>query len=145
MSNDEYQKIVKKHTPKENKLKNVFLSFLVGGLIGLFGEIIIYFLENTFSLAETEAGQWLCLIIIILASLFTGLGFFDDWVAKYRAGLIIPTTGFAHSITSSAIDYKKDGLITGIGSNTFKLAGSVIIYGVVSAFILVLIKVIIYG
>ena len=71
--------------------------------------------------------------------------FFDNWVTTCKCGLIIPTTGFAHSVSSSALDYKKDGLITGLGSNFFKLAGSVILYGIISSFILVIVKVIISG
>jgi stage V sporulation protein AC len=78
-----------------------------------------------------------------MACLFTGLGFFDNWVSKYKCGLIIPTTGFAHSIMSSNLDYKNDGLITGLGSNCFRLAGSVILYGMISGFIMGVIKVII--
>ena len=85
------------------------------------------------------------LIVIFLSSLFTALGFFDNWVNKCKCGLIIPTTGFAHSVASSALEYKKDGLITGLGSNFFKLAGSVILYGIISAFILVIVKVIFSG
>ena len=77
--------------------------------------------------------------------MFTGLGFFDNWVLKCRCGLIIPTTGFAHSVTSSAMDYKEDGLITGLGANFFKLAGSVILYGIIDSFILVIVRVIISG
>ena len=70
---------------------------------------------------------------------------FDNWMSKAKAGLLIPTTGFAHSVSSSALDYKKEGLITGLGSNFFKLAGSVILYGILSAFILVIVRVIIGG
>ncbi len=66
-------------------------------------------------------------------------------MSKAKAGLLIPTTGFAHSVASSALDYKKEGLVTGLGSNFFKLAGSVILYGILSAFILVIVKVIIGG
>ena len=69
------------------------------------------------------------------------MGKADSLFTKFKCGLIIPITGFAHSIASSIIDYKKEGLIN-IGSNTFKLAGSVILYGIVSAIILTLIKVI---
>ena len=145
MNSDEYQKIVKKYNPKEHRFLNIFVAFLVGGLLGLLGQTIIYLLINTFSLSESEAGMWLCLIIIFIASLFTGLGFFDNWVVKFRSGLIIPTTGFAHSVTSSALDYREDGLITGLGSNFFKLAGSVILYGIISAFIFVIVKVLISG
>ena len=81
----------------------------------------------------------------MLGSTFTALGFFDNWVTKVKAGLIIPTTGFAHSITSSALDYKKEGLITGLGANFFKLAGSVLLYGIIAAFFLSIIGVIFHG
>ena len=145
MNNDEYKKIVKKYTPKENKFQNMLIAFFTGGFIGLLGELIIYGLLNCFFLTTIEAGMWLCLIIIFIASLFTGLGFFDNWVLKCKCGLIIPTTGFAHSVTSSAMDYKEDGLITGLGSNFFKLAGSVILYGIISSFILVIVRVIVNG
>ena len=69
----------------------------------------------------------------------------DNWVGKARCGLIIPTSGFAHSVASSALDYKKDGLVTGLGANFFKLAGSVILYGIISAFLLVIVRVVISG
>ena len=145
MNKDEYQKLVKKYEPKENKLQNVIYAFLIGGLVGFMSEGLIVLLMNFFELSRTLAGAWTCLIIILAASLFTALGFFDNWMTKAKAGLLIPTTGFAHSVSSSALDYKKEGLITGLGSNFFKLAGSVILYGILSAFILVIVKVIIGG
>ncbi len=113
--------------------------------MGFIAEFIIFLLTNSFGMSEVDAGTWSCLIIIGGASVLTALGFFDNWVTKCKCGLIIPTTGFAHSVTSSALDYKKDGLITGLGSNFFKLAGSVILYGVISAFFLVIVRVVISG
>ena len=83
--------------------------------------------------------------LIFLASLFTALGFFDKWVKFARCGLIIPITGFAHSMTSAAIEYKKEGYVTGLGANMFKLAGTVILYGVVSAYIFGILRMIIMG
>lgn len=145
MNKEDYKKLVKKHTPKEPKLRNVGVAFLVGGLIGLFAEILIFVIKHCFSVSVVVAGLITALIIIFLSSLFTALGFFDNWVNKCKCGLIIPTTGFAHSVASSALEYKKDGLITGLGSNFFKLAGSVILYGIISAFILVIVKVIFGG
>lgn len=145
MTKEEYSKLVKKHSPKEPKIKYLIMAFFGGGIIGLFGEVVVDVLKTCFGMSVTEAGTWLCLILIFLSSLLTGLGFFDDVFAKFRCGFIIPTTGFAHSVTSSAIDYKREGLITGIGSNMFKLAGSVILYGIISAFFLSIIWVIIYG
>ena len=145
MNKEEYQKLVKKYEPKENKFENVIYAFLIGGLVGFMSEGLIVLLMNFFELSRTLAGTWTCLIIILAASLFTALGFFDNWMTKAKAGLLIPTTGFAHSVSSSALDYKREGLITGLGSNFFKLAGSVILYGILSAFILVIVKVIIGG
>lgn len=145
MNKDEYQKLVKKHEPKEERLQNVIYAFLIGGMVGFLAEGITVLIMGMFNLARIDASVWTCLVLIFSASLMTALGFFDNWMAKVKAGLLLPTTGFAHSVSSAALDYKKEGLITGLGSNFFKLAGSVVLYGILSAFILVIVKVIIGG
>lgn len=142
MSDKEYQEMVKAFKPKESRIKNYILAFFVGGFIGLFSELMVKFLINYFNLSQIESMQITCLFWIFIASLFTMLSKFDDWVKVCKCGLIIPTTGFAHSIASCAIEYKKEGMITGTGSNFFKLAGSVILYGIISAFFLCILKVI---
>ena len=145
MNKQEYQKLVKKYEAKEPKLQNALLAFLVGGLLGLLGEMFAMLLQNVAHLEAQDSYVILCLSMIVLASIFTGLGFFDNLVSKYKAGLIIPTTGFAHSVTSSALDYRKDGMITGLGANVFRLAGSVILYGILAAFLFSILGVIFYG
>ncbi len=145
MNKDEYQKLVDQLTQKEKKGKHLFWAFLVGGLMGVLAEAIVVILMECFAVARTDAYQYACLLIILFACFLTALGFFDNWVSKAKAGLILPTTGFAHAIISAGLDYKKDGLITGIGSNFFKLSGSVILYGIVSAFLFSVLGVIIYG
>jgi len=144
MNKDEYKKLVSSLTPKENKAKNTILAFVSGGLIGVFGELFIFVLTNFGGVSRSISFVWLCITLIFLGSFLTALGFFDNWVSKLKAGLIVPTTGFAHSIMSSALDYKKDGLITGLGANFFKLAGSVILYGILSSFILLMIRMILW-
>ncbi len=109
MRNTKYNKIADKHKAPEDRMKNFFFAFFCGGIIGFVGELEIEILCK-FNISRIDAG-----------------------VTKFKCGLIIPITGFAHSMTSSALDYKKEGLIYGVGSNMFKLAGSVIIYGIVSA------------
>lgn len=145
MDKNEYKKLVDKLTPKPNKSKNAIIAFLVGGSVGLFAEISVVTIMKCFAISKVEAFMWTCLLVIFLASLFTAIGFFDTFVTKAKAGLILPTTGFAHSVISSALDYKRDGFITGIGANIFKLAGSVILYGIVSAFFFAVLGVILYG
>lgn len=142
MSNEEYLKFIKNYAPKENRFKNIIVAFLAGGSISLFAELLTIFLMIGFGLSNMISGIITGIIIVFITSLLTALGFFDDIVMKLKCGVIIPTTGFAHCITASALDYKKDGLITGLGSNFFKLAGSVILYGIISSFVLVVGRVI---
>ncbi len=143
MEKEEYLKLVKELTPKDNKFKNYLYAFFMGGLVGFIGEILTILLISLFKIATETASLWTCLIVIFTSCLCTGLGFFDNLVSKFKCGLIIPTTGFAHSIMSTSLDYKRDGLITGLGSNFFKLAGSVVLYGILSGFIMGIVKVII--
>ena len=140
MTNKKYKALVKKHTPKENKVKYALTAFLVGGLMGLLGETLIRVYIMLFDVSRNDASTYMIITFIFFASLLTALGFFDKLVAKAKAGLLIPITGFAHSMTSAALDYKNEGPIYGVGSNVFKLAGSVIFYGVVSAWFFGLIR-----
>ena len=125
-----YEELVKSLTPQENKWKNGISAFLSGGTIGLISEILV----RVFNV-ETMLVIW-----ILIAAIITGFGIFDNVVDKIKMGAIIPITGFSHSVSASSIEYKRDGLITGIGSNYLKLAGSVILYGIVSSSILSLIR-----
>ena len=126
----DYKKLVDSLTPKENKLKNILYAFISGGVIGSISEILVkcFQVEN------------MLVIWIVIASILTGAHVFDNIVEKFKMGVIIPITGFSHSVTASELEYKNEGLITGIGSNYFKLAGSVILYGILSASVLALLK-----
>lgn len=145
MNEEKFNRIVEKHKPFENKLLNLIKAFIVGGLIGIFGNFLIEFYSKTFEISSSDASIFMIMTLIFLACLFTSLGFFDNFVKFGRMGVIIPITGFAHSMQSAALDSKSEGLVCGIGSNIFKLAGSVILYGVVSAYIVGIIRFLIGG
>ena len=134
MKNSKYNKIADKHKAKEDRVGNLKTAFICGGIMGMIAEGMIELL-CFFGISRVDGATLMIVFFIGIASLFTGLGFFDKLVEKYKCGLIIPITGFAHAMTSSCLDYKREGPIYGVGSNMFKLAGSVIIYGVVSAFV----------
>ena len=140
-----YEKIADNHKAEEDRVKNAAVAFISGGVIGLLGEGIIELIMNYFNLSRKDSASIMIVLFIFFASLFTALGFFDKLVTKFKCGLLIPITGFAHSMTSSSLDYKREGPIYGIGSNMFRLAGSVIIYGVVSAWFFGMIRYIIGG
>ena len=140
MRNSKYNKIADRHKAKEDRTGNVIIAFTSGGVIGFFGELMIEVMCKYFSMSRVDASTMMIIIFIFLASLGTALGFFDKLVTKFKCGLLIPITGFSHAVTSSTLDYKREGPIYGLGSNMFKLAGSVILYGVVSASLFGLIR-----
>lgn len=145
MDTKKYQKIVDKNNPKETKVKNLFSAFFTGGLLGLLGNFLIELYGFVLHISTVSATTLMLVTLIFIACLLTGLGVFDKLVKKGKMGLIIPITGFAHSIQSAILDYKKEGPVYGFGSNVFKLAGSVILYGVVSAYIFAMIRYLIFG
>lgn len=145
MENKEYQKLVDKHMPTETRFQNAVIAFLIGGLIGALGQLLIEFYSYYLDISTKDASSFMLVTLIFFASLFTALGFFDKWVTFAKCGLIIPITGFAHSMASAGIEYKKEGPIYGLGSNIFKLAGSVILYGVVSAWFFGMIRYLFMG
>ena len=142
---DRYNLLVEKYSPKEDILQNAILTFVCGGLIGAFAEFLLRCYAFWFELPRKEAGIIVTLTFVVLASLLTALGIFDAWVSKLKCALIIPITGFAHSMTSAALEYRKEGFVLGIGANIFKLAGTVILYGIVSVYVFGLIRLLLIG
>ena len=140
-----YEKIVMNHKPKETRVQNAVIAFLTGGVMGAIGQFLVEFYSYYLDISTNDAAIFMIITLIFLASLFTALGFFDKWVNWARCGLIIPITGFAHSMTSAAIEFRKEGFVTGLGANLFKLAGTVILYGVVSAYFFGILRIIIMG
>ena len=132
--------IVKNNSEKENKLFNTFMAFISGGVISLVGEIIFFILTNHFNISHNTGYTIVTIIFIVVACVLTGLSVFDNIAHKFKAGVLIPITGFAHSMSSSAMDNNDEGFVFGMGSNMFKLGGTVILYGVVSSFIFAFIK-----
>ncbi len=142
---ENYNSIVNKHTPKEDRLKNSLIVFFTGGIIGILSELLLNCYSVWLSLPRKESGILVILTWIIIASLLTAFGVFDLLVRIFKSALLIPITGFAHSMTSAALDYKTEGLVLGIGANIFKLAGSVILYGVVSVYVFGLLRILVLG
>lgn len=145
MTKEEYKKLVSKYTPKYNRLKSILIAFLVGGTIGMIGQGLIDFYSKVCNLTIKDAKTYMIVTLIFISSLLTALGFFDNIVSKVKCGIIVPITGFAHAMTSAALEYRKEGLILGLGSNIFRITGSVILYGVVGAYVFGIIRVLIIG
>lgn len=145
MSKEEYQDMVNRICPKENRLGNGILAFFVGGFMGVLGNFLVNLYAFLFDIPTKEASTFMIITLVFLGCILTAIGIFDKLVSKCKCGLIIPITGFAHSMMSATMEYKREGFVTGIGMNMFKLAGSVIMFGVVSAYFLGIIRYFIGG
>ncbi|MCM3165374.1 stage V sporulation protein AC [Peribacillus frigoritolerans] len=137
---DAYQELQEKHEIKRPIVKNCLKAFLVGGIFCTVGQAISYFYIYFFNFTEQTAGGPTTATMVFLALLMTGFGFYDRIGQFGGAGSAVPVTGFGNAVISAAIEHRTEGFVLGVGSNMFKLAGSVILFGVFSAFVVALIK-----
>lgn len=136
----QYQSFAEKRETKRPILLNCVKAFLVGGFICLIGQIISTFYIHYFDFTEQTAGNPTTATLIFITMFLTGFGLYDRLGQFAGAGSAVPVTGFGNAVISAAIEHRTEGFIIGVGTNMFKLAGPVIVYGVFSAFIIALIK-----
>ncbi|MCS0672545.1 stage V sporulation protein AC [Cytobacillus firmus] len=136
----QYEQLEQKHELKRPVLKNCIRAFWVGGLICIIGQAITYFYIYFFNFTEQTAGNPTVATMIFISMLLTGFGVYDRLGQFGGAGSAVPVTGFGNAVISAAIEHRTEGFVLGVGGNMFKLAGSVILFGVFSAFVVALIK-----
>lgn len=137
----QYQNFAKGIEPKRQIFRNCFRAFISGGIICTIGQTLQYIFVNYFHFSEETAGNPTTAVLIISSVLLTGFGVYDHIAQWSGAGTAIPITGFANTISSSAIEHRSEGYVLGVGGNMFKIAGPVITFGVFSAFIISIIKI----
>lgn len=132
--NKKYNAYVKAKSPQTRNWPTLFYSFLIGGIICCIGQAISDVMQSIWpEMTDTELGAWTLVVLIFITCFLTGIGVFDD-IAKFAgAGTIVPITGFANSICSSAMEYRREGIIFGMCVKMFTIAGPVIVCGVVSS------------
>ncbi len=132
----EFENYVNQVTPKKNLWLQMIKAFFVGGFICLIGQVLIWIGMNYFGLDQEIAGTWCSVILVLTSVTLTGLNWYGPIVKFGGAGALVPITGFANSVSSTAIEYKREGQVFGIGSKIFTIAGPVILYGIVTSWIL---------
>ncbi len=116
-------------------MKNICWAFVVGGMICLIGQIIQNFFINQSGFSKPDAAASTSAVMIFLGAFFTGLGVYDELGKLAGAGSIVPITGFANSIVAPAMEFKREGYVFGVGAKMFTIAGPVIVYGTITAFV----------
>ncbi len=136
----EYQAFENQRETKRPLFKNCVKAFITGGIICLIGQAIQTFYIYFFDFTEQTAGNPTVATLIFISMLLTGFGVYDRLAQFGGAGTAVPVTGFGNAVISAAIEHRTEGFVLGVGGNMFKLAGSVIMFGVFSAFIIAIIK-----
>ena len=132
MTPQEYQAYVRSLAPKSPLVKDTALAFVSGGAICTLGQL----LQNAFlalGLSKADAGTAVSISLIFLSALLTGLNLYSSIARFAGAGTLVPITGFANSVVSPAIDFKSEGLVTGMAARMFQVAGPVIVFGTLAS------------
>jgi stage V sporulation protein AC len=132
----EYQQLARDLEPKRPIFTNCLKAFLVGGFICLVGQAIQMSFVEWGGFDKKDAGNPTVAILILISVILTGFGVYDKIAQWAGAGSAVPVTGFANSMASAAIEHRSEGFVLGVGAKMFKLAGAVIVFGVVAAFII---------
>jgi stage V sporulation protein AC len=140
LKTNQYSNVIKNHEVKPSYLKNMASAFFYGGLVCLVGQGFNWIYTNVFDVSEETASTYMIVTLILIASILTGIGVYDRFGQVAKAGGFIPITGFANSLTSAALEGKSEGMVRGIATNMFKLAGTVIVFAVVSGFVFGLLR-----
>ncbi len=125
---EEYQELQKKAAPPSKSYINIPMAFLVGGLICTLGQLLLEG-YGALGLEQDAAAAWTSITLVCLSALLTGFGVYERLAKHAGAGTLVPITGFANAISSSALESKSEGFILGVGAKIFTIAGPVILYG----------------
>ena len=129
-SKKEYSDYVERKAQKSPILRDTISAFIIGGLLCCIGQFFANFYKDTLGLNEEISKSAVSVTMIFLGALFTGLDIYKR-IAKYAgAGTIVPITGFANSIVSPAMEFRREGLILGLAAKMFVIAGPVLVYGI---------------
>jgi stage V sporulation protein AC len=145
MTQQEYQVLAKTIEPKRPVMQNCLLAFLIGGFICLIGQGLTYMFIHSFHFTKQTAGNPTVAVLVLVAVILTCFGVYDRIAQWAGAGSAVPVTGFANSMCSAALEHRSEGIVLGVGGNMFKIAGGVIVFGTVAAFIIGLISLIFRG
>ncbi|WP_342600453.1 stage V sporulation protein AC [Psychrobacillus sp. FSL H8-0483] len=140
MDQKQFEKIVDEQNPKVPLFVNTLKAFLVGGIICTIGQLITFFYMRFFSFTEKTAAGPTVATMVFIAMILTGTGLYKKISQFGGAGSAVPVTGFGNAVISASMEHRTEGYVLGVGGNMFKLAGSVIVFGVLSAFFVALIK-----
>lgn len=131
-----YRQHVEQVTPKYSLPLQMLKAFIMGGIICLIGQFILNYATDRMGLDKETAASWCSMLLVLVSVLLTGFNLYPKLVEWGGGGALVPITGFANSVASAAIEYQKEGQVFGIGCKIFTIAGPVILFGIVTSWVL---------
>lgn len=129
----EYDQMVKRMTPNSQYFQGFVRAFWVGGLICVLGQLISVAGEYWLHLDQSGVSMFTSIVLVFLGTTLTGLGIYDRIGCYAGAGSVVPITGFANSVAAPALEFRREGMILGLGAKLFQIAGPVLVYGIGSS------------
>lgn len=128
----EYQDYVAKKQTPSPIVKDTVLAFLIGGAICTLGQLIQTGWA-ALGLGQEEAATMTSVSLVFLSISLTALNLYNKIGRFGGAGTLVPITGFANAVASPAIDFRAEGIVTGMAAKMFVVAGPVIVFGTVAS------------
>jgi len=135
---EKYSEMVKEASPNSPILGDCIKAFVSGGIICTIGQLLLD-LYTGMDISEKDAALWVSITLIGSSAVLTALGLYEKLGKYCGAGTIVPITGFANSVVSPAIEFKKEGMVFGMAAKMFVVAGPVIVYGTLTSMLVGLI------
>ena len=132
MTEKQYGALVARMAPKSPMWRDCLNAFWIGGLICVVGQIFTN-CYGAWGLEKQDAGTAASMTLVALSALLTGLSVYDDIAKHAGAGTLVPITGFANAIAATAVEFKTEGFVLGVGAKMFTIAGPVIVYGLAAS------------
>lgn len=129
MTRSEYNEYIKRRQSPSPLGKDMLLAFLTGGAICCVGQALRLFYTGR-GLSEEDAGTAVSVTLVLIGAVLTALGVYDDIARFAGAGTLVPITGFSNAVCSPALEFRREGLITGTCARMFVIAGPVIVCGI---------------
>ena len=125
----QYAQMVKEFSPPSPLARDMVKAFLVGGAICVLGQLVLNG-YRALGLEEDAASTAEAVTMVFFGALLTGLGVYDKLARHAGAGTLVPITGFANAVASPAMEFRREGLVTGMAAKIFGIAGPVLVFGV---------------
>ena len=125
-----YAELVQRLSPRSQIAQGLFRAFWVGGGICCLGQCLAELGRGPLGMIDSVASMFCSIILVGITAILTGIGVWDKIGQYAGAGAFVPITGFANAMVSPAMEFRREGMVLGLGAKLFTIAGPVLVWGV---------------